>query len=81
MRPPLSGDLVTLRLQPFLDRIPTLATTLLNSADQLVDVALSLPALLVGSVLGIVAFHNVNEATFRRIILFVLLLSGVLLVM
>jgi hypothetical protein len=51
------------------------------SSNVFVDVALSLPALLVGSVLGIVAFHNVNEATFRRIILFVLLLSGVLLVM
>lgn len=51
------------------------------SSKVFVDVALSLPALLVGSVLGIVAFHNVNEATFRRIILFVLLLSGVLLVM
>lgn len=51
------------------------------SSKVFVDVALSLPALLVGSVRGIVAFHNVNEATFRRIILFVLLLSGVLLVM
>lgn len=51
------------------------------SSKVFVDVALSLPALLVGSVLGIVAFHNVNEATFRRIILFVLLLSGMLLVM
>jgi uncharacterized membrane protein YfcA len=34
-----------------------------------------------GSFLGIVAFRNVNDATFRRIILIVLLLSSVLLVM
>ena len=37
-------------------------------------------ALLAGSVLGILAFRSVNELTFRRILLTILLLSGVLLV-
>jgi hypothetical protein len=73
-------------VQPFIAAMQIFALALMLarhnlSSKVLVDVALSLPALLVGSVLGIVAFHNVNEATFRRIILFVLLLSGVLLVM
>jgi uncharacterized membrane protein YfcA len=34
------------------------------------------PALFAGSLLGIVAFRNINEARFRRIILVLLLLSG-----
>jgi uncharacterized membrane protein YfcA len=46
----------------------------------LVDLAFSLPALLAGSAFGIFAFRNVNEATFRRVILIILLISGVLLV-
>ena len=37
---------------------------------------LSLPALFAGSLRGIVAFRNVNEIGFRRIILVLLLLSG-----
>jgi uncharacterized protein len=32
-----------------------------------IDLALSVPALRAGSVLGIVAFRHVNDATFRRI--------------
>jgi uncharacterized membrane protein YfcA len=50
------------------------------SSKVLIDLALSIPALLAGSVLGILAFRNANESTFRRIILTVLLVSGVLLV-
>jgi uncharacterized membrane protein YfcA len=34
------------------------------------------PALLAGSVLGIVAFRNINEVGFRRTILVLLLISG-----
>lgn len=72
-------------VQPFIAAMQIFALALMLarhdlSSKVLVDVALSLPALLVGSVLGIVAFRNVNEATFRRIILIVLLLSSVLLV-
>jgi uncharacterized membrane protein YfcA len=50
------------------------------SSKVLVDFALSIPALFAGSALGILAFRNVNESTFRRIILTILLFSGVLLV-
>jgi uncharacterized protein len=41
-----------------------------------IDLAISLPALFAGSMLGIVAFRNINEIGFRRIILIVLLFSG-----
>ena len=50
------------------------------SSKVFVDLALSIPALVAGSVLGILAFRNVSEATSRRIIRTVLLFSGVLLV-
>jgi uncharacterized protein len=46
------------------------------STKVMIDFAISLPALFAGSVLGIVAFRNINEAGFRRTILVVLLFSG-----
>jgi hypothetical protein len=55
------------------------ATNLLRhslSPRLVIDLAISLPALFAGSALGIVAFRNVNEIGFRRIILVLLLLSG-----
>ena len=51
------------------------------SSKVFVELALSIPSLLAGSALGILAFRRVNEAMFRRIILSLLLLSGVLLVL
>jgi hypothetical protein len=39
------------------------------------------PALLAGSMLGILAFRNVGEVMFKRVILAVLLVSGLLLVL
>ena len=51
------------------------------SSKMFVELALSIPALLAGSALGILAFRRIDEAMFRRIILSVLLLSGVLLVL
>lgn len=45
-----------------------------------IDLALSLPALLAGTALGLFAFRRVNDAVFRRVILGVLLVSGLLLV-
>ena len=42
----------------------------------MIDLAISLPALFAGSMLGIVAFRNINEIGFRRTILIVLLFSG-----
>lgn len=50
------------------------------SSKVLVELALSIPALLAGSALGILAFRGINEAVFRRIILSVLFVSGVMLV-
>jgi uncharacterized membrane protein YfcA len=72
-------------VQPFIAAMQLFALALMLmrhdlSSKVLVDLVLSIPALLAGSALGIFAFRNVNEATFRRIILIVLLLSGVLLI-
>jgi uncharacterized membrane protein YfcA len=49
------------------------------SASVLTNLLLSIPALITGSVLGILAFRNVSEKIFRRIILSVLMVSGLLL--
>jgi hypothetical protein len=40
------------------------------------DLTISLPALFAGSMPGMMAFRNINEAGFRRTVLVVLLLSG-----
>jgi uncharacterized membrane protein YfcA len=50
------------------------------SSKVLIDLAFSIPALLAGSALGICAFRYVNESTFRRIILIILMLSGLALI-
>ena len=55
--------------------MPDLATNLLLSVA-VIDLAISLPALFAGSVLGIVAFRNIDEVGFRRTILVLLLISG-----
>jgi uncharacterized membrane protein YfcA len=73
-------------VQPFIAAMQIFALALMLvrrdlSSDVLFDLAWSLPALLAGSVLGILAFRNVNETTFRRLILIVLLISGVLLLL
>lgn len=71
-------------VQPFIAAMQLFALALMLmrgdlSSKVLVDLALSIPALLAGSALGIVAFRHVEEATFRRIVLVMLLLSGLLL--
>ena len=71
-------------VQPFIAAMQIFALALMLvrrdlSTDVVFDFAWSLPALLAGSTLGILAFRNVNDATFRRLILIVLLISGVLL--
>jgi uncharacterized protein len=68
-------------VQPFIAIMQVLALALLLGRQSLsprlaIDLAISLPALLAGSVLGIVAFRNINEIGFRRTILVLLLLSG-----
>ena len=72
-------------VQPFIAAMQVFALALMLARNDLsskvfVDLALSIPALLAGSMLGILAFRNINESTFRRVILIVLLISGVLLV-
>ena len=46
------------------------------SSRVVIDLAISLLALFAGSLLGIVAFRNINEVGFRRTILVLLLISG-----
>jgi uncharacterized membrane protein YfcA len=71
-------------VQPFIAamQISALAMMLVHrdlSMKVATDVVLSAPALLAGSWLGIFAFRNINEANFRRVILGLLLVSGLLL--
>jgi uncharacterized protein len=73
-------------VQPFIAamQIFALAVMLIQkdlSTKVLVDFALSVPALLAGTALGIFAFHCINDALFRRIILTVLLVSGLMLLL
>ncbi len=72
-------------VQPFIAvmQVFALALMLLRgdlSSKVLCDFAMAIPALLAGSALGIVVFRYVNDATFRRTILVMLLLSGLMLV-
>ncbi|HEX9469366.1 MAG TPA: sulfite exporter TauE/SafE family protein [Bradyrhizobium sp.] len=72
-------------VQPFIAamQISALAVLLARhdlSSKVLIDLAFSIPALLAGSALGIFAFRNINESTFRRIILIILLFSGAALI-
>jgi uncharacterized protein len=46
------------------------------SSQVLVDLAISVPALAVGTALGIVLFNRVDQLAFRRIVLIILLFSG-----
>jgi len=45
------------------------------------DLLLSMPALVAGSLLGILAFRSVSERIFRRVILAILMASGLMLVL
>ena len=68
-------------VQPFIAIMQLFALALLLerhslSSKVVIDLAISLPALFAGSMLGIVAFRNINEIGFRRTILIVLLFSG-----
>ena len=71
-------------VQPFIAAMQlfSLALMLMRhdlSSKVFFDLLLSIPALVAGSVLGIFAFRYVNDATFRRIMLVVLLVSGLML--
>ena len=72
-------------VQPFIAvmQVSSLAMMLARhelSSKVLVDLAMSIPALLAGTALGILAFRRIKDAVFRKIILGILLLSGLLLV-
>jgi uncharacterized membrane protein YfcA len=73
-------------VQPFIAAMQIFALVLMLlqndlSSKVLVQFVASIPALLAGAALGIFAFRCVNEASFRRIILTMLLFSGLLLVL
>ena len=72
-------------VQPFIAAMQVFALALMLFQRDLsikvaVDLAISIPALLAGTALGIFAFRSVNDALFRRVILSILLFSGLLLV-
>jgi uncharacterized membrane protein YfcA len=72
-------------VQPFIAATQIFALALILSRNGLsskiaIDLAVSLPALAAGTALGILAFRKVNELTFRRTILVILLFSGLSLV-
>jgi hypothetical protein len=68
-------------VQPFIAIMQLFALALLLerhslSSKVVIDLAVSLPALFAGSMLGILAFRSINEVGFRRTILVLLLFSG-----
>jgi uncharacterized membrane protein YfcA len=73
-------------VQPFIAAMQIFALVLMLlqndlSSKVLAEFVASIPALLAGAALGMFAFRRVNEASFRRIILTMLLFSGLLLVL
>jgi uncharacterized protein len=73
-------------VQPFIAAMQLFALALMLMRQDLsskvfLDLVLSVPALLAGTALGILAFRHVNDSTFRRIVLVVLLVSGLILVL
>jgi uncharacterized membrane protein YfcA len=81
----LSKDQQRGLVQPYITtmQVFALAMMLLQggfSAKTMVDVTLTLPALVAGSTLGILMFGRVNEALFRQIVLAVLTVAGLALV-
>jgi uncharacterized membrane protein YfcA len=73
-------------VQPFIAAMQLFALALMLmlmrrdlSSKVFFDLLLSVPALFAGSALGVAAFRYVNDATFRRIVLIVLLVSGLML--
>jgi uncharacterized membrane protein YfcA len=72
-------------VQPFIAVMQIAALGLMLSRHELpskifIDIAVSLPPLVVGTMLGIILFRRINEAMFRRTVLVMLLLSGLSLV-
>jgi uncharacterized protein len=73
-------------VQPFIAAMQISALMLMLSRHELpssilIDLAVSLPPLAAGTMLGILMFRRIKEAAFRRIILVMLLISGLSLVL
>ena len=73
-------------VQPFIAAMQISALMLMLSRHELpstilIDLAVSLPPLAAGTMLGILMFRRINEAAFRRVILIMLLISGLSLVL
>jgi uncharacterized protein len=73
-------------VQPFIAAMQVSALVLMLSRNELpskvlIDLAVSLPPLAAGTMLGVVMFRRINEPAFRRIILVMLLFSGLSLVL
>jgi uncharacterized protein len=71
-------------VQPFIAAMQLLALLLMISRQtiptgMMEDFVISLPALLAGTVAGVAMFGRVNERVFRRVVLAVLLVAGLLL--
>jgi hypothetical protein len=71
----VAGAILLRVFQP-MEAVPLLLERQSLSPKLVIDLAVSLPALLAGSVLGIVSSRNINEVGFRRTILVLLLISG-----
>ena len=73
-------------VQPFIAAMQVSALVLLLTRHELpsnilIDLAVSLPPLAAGTMLGVLMFRRINEALFRRIVLIMLLVSGLSLVL
>ena len=71
----VAGAILLRVFQP-MEAVPPLLERQSLSPRLVIDLAIRLPALFAGSVLGIVAFRNLDEVGFRRTILVLLLTSG-----
>ncbi len=72
-------------VQPYIVAMQLFALALMLSRNDLstkalLDLTFSLPALAAGTALGVVMFGKVNDASFRRIVLAVLLVAGLSLI-
>jgi uncharacterized protein len=73
-------------VQPFIAAMQISALVLMLSRNELpskilIDLAISLPSLAAGTMLGVLMFRKINEAAFRRVILVMLFFSGLSLVL
>src|SRR6201996_6877660 len=72
-------------VQPFIAAMQIAALIIMLSRNELsskllIELAVCLPPLAAGTMLGVLMFHRMKDAAFRRIILIMLILSGVSLV-